>query len=292
MDKITLFLMNKKGYSVLKSIIENIGCEIIDKVISYTDEGIVEDYYGEIYTLCCNNDIEFYNKNELISINTEYSFAVGWKWIIKEVRNLIVLHDSILPKYRGFSPLVNALINGENELGVTALLANLDYDKGDLISQQKVKITYPIKISEAIDIISKLYSSIIIELCKKIINNEKIKLSRQDDEVATYSLWRDNDDYFINWNDDAEKIKRFVDAVGFPYSGAKSLLDNKVIIIDDVDIEDDVIIENRDVGKVIFIKEKFPVIVCGKGLIKINEARYEESSLDIMPLKKFRTRFK
>ncbi|SUY61132.1 methionyl-tRNA formyltransferase Fmt [Clostridium sporogenes] len=253
-NKITLFIMNEKGYSVLEKIINEIGNKIIDKVISYTDKNVVKDYYCEIKELCYKNEIKFYNKDEIFSINTKYSFAIGWRWIIKDANNLIVLHDSILPKYRGFSPLVNALINGEKELGVTALFASSNYDEGDIIDQKTINITYPIKIAQAIKIISSLYSDIVIELCEKINDNKKIDSIKQDNNNATYSLWRDSDDYFINWNDDATKIKRFVDAVGFPYNGAKALLDNKIVIIDDIDIEDDVIIENRDVGKVIFIK--------------------------------------
>ena len=125
-NKITLFIMNKKGYSVLENIINKIGNQIIDKVISYTDSNVIKDYYSEINELCRKHGIKFYNKNEQVVINTEYSFAIGWRWIIRNSHNLIVLHDSILPKYRGFAPLVNALINGEEELGVTALFASSD----------------------------------------------------------------------------------------------------------------------------------------------------------------------
>jgi methionyl-tRNA formyltransferase len=291
-NKITLFIMNKKGYSVLENIINTIGIQIIDKVISYTDNSVVKDYYSEINELCRKHGIKFYNKNEQVAINTEYSFAIGWRWIIKDSHNLIVLHDSILPKYRGFAPLVNALINGEEELGVTALFASSDYDEGDIIAQRKIKINYPIKIAEAIDIVSPLYSDIIIELCKKINDNNQINSVKQDNNEATYSLWRDSDDYFINWNDSAIKIKRFVDGVGFPYNGAKALLDGESIIIDEMDVIDDVKIENRDVGKLIFIKNGFPVVVCGNGLVMIKKARYEDSGVDVLPLTRFRIRFK
>ena len=44
--------------------------------------------------------------------------------MIKNSENLIVFHDSLLPKYRGFAPLVSQLINGEEYLGVTAIFTN------------------------------------------------------------------------------------------------------------------------------------------------------------------------
>ena len=57
-------------------------------------------------------------------------------------------------------------------------------------------------------------------------------------------------------------------------------------------IIDDVKIENRDVGKIIFIKDGYPVIVCGKGLLKITEAVYLNDAKSIFPLKKFRIRLR
>ena len=67
-----------------------------------------------------------------------FKFAIGWKWIIDNTSQLIVLHDSLLPKYRGFSPLVNSLINGDTLTGVTALFASSEYDKGEIIEQAQI----------------------------------------------------------------------------------------------------------------------------------------------------------
>jgi methionyl-tRNA formyltransferase len=53
------------------------------------------------------------------------------------------MHDSLLPKYRGFAPLPNALINGEREVGVTALFASEEYDMGDIVCQRRLAVEYP-----------------------------------------------------------------------------------------------------------------------------------------------------
>jgi methionyl-tRNA formyltransferase len=105
-------------------------------------------------------------------------------------------------------------------------------------------------------------------------------------------MWRDEEDYLIDWSDDAEKIKRFVDAVGSPYRGAATFLAKKLVRIADVQIEADVLIDGRSkaVGKVIFMRQQHPVIVCGAGLIRITEIRAEsgENLLEKIP---FRSRF-
>ncbi len=114
----------------------------------------------------------------------------------------------------------------------------------------------------------------------------------QNENEATYSLWLDQDDYFIDWNWTAEKIKRKIDACGFPYDGAKTILENDIIVVEKAEVEQDVQIENRTVGKVIFVKENCPIIVCGKGLLRLTAAKNVNTKENILPLSKFRLKFK
>ncbi|MBU3134095.1 hypothetical protein KPL40_16835 [Clostridium gasigenes] len=291
MEKINFYLLNQKGYSVLKEFTKKYGAEYVGNVIIGVDVNIQNDYSNEIKEICIENNINYYYRNDIIPINNNYTFAIGWRWIIKQCEKLIVLHDSILPRYRGFAPLVNSIINGEEYLGVTALFASEEYDRGDIINQKTVKIEYPIKINDAIDKVSDLYEEIVIEVSKQIINKGEFHIEKQAESRATYSLWRDKDDYFINWNDSSERIKRFIDALGYPYDGAKCMIKNNEITIEDVTIINDVKIENRHIGKVIFFDNGKPVIVCAKGLIRIDVAKYSESQKSIFPLNKFRIRF-
>ncbi len=291
--KITLFLMTKKGSEVLNSIIKNSFHAYIEKVIVGIDKSVINDYSEEIIQLCEINKIVYFISNQKYEVNTTFAIAISWRWLIhSENFKLIIIHDSLLPKYRGFAPLVNSLINKEELIGLTALFASDEYDKGEIISQKQISISYPIKINEAIEKISVLYSIIVLDILKKIISNIQLESFSQNEEVATYSLWRDEEDYFINWNDSSTKIERFIDAVGYPYQGAKCYLEKQIIIILKASPFKDVIIENRNVGKIIFIQENLPIVVCGTGLLKINEAVFENSKKSIFPLKKFRNRFK
>lgn len=290
--KIGLFLMTKKGFAVLSSLIENKKYNVIDFVCIGKDANLNDDYSLAIENICRENNILFCFKDtiDVKKINSDYYIAVSWRWII-EMPNLIILHDSILPKYRGFAPLVNMLINGEKEFGVTAIFANDQYDQGDIILQEKVNINYPIKIAEIIDEISNLYVLIVYNLFDCILNNEKLIGIKQEEKYTSYSLWLDDEDYFIDWNISAEKIRRKVDACGSPYEGAKCWLNDEIIIIKEVLPIDDIKIENRASGKVIFMKDIYPVVVCGSGLLMIKEA-VTQDGFNILPLKKFRTRFK
>ena len=64
------------------------------------------------------------------------------------------------------------------------------------------------------------------------------------------------------------------------------------VIIHDVIEVDNFNIINRDVGKVIALEEKLPIVVCGSGLLKIISAFYPTHNSSILPLQIFRSRFK
>lgn len=289
---ITLFLMTEKGYSVLKGIIDENLQELVDFVVVGEDKNIQDDYSLEIRNLCSNYGIKNFSRREQFSITSAYSIAVSWRWMITlNDSKLIVLHDSILPKYRGFAPLVNMLIKGEDKIGVTALFASDFYDEGDIIAFSSVEIEHPIRINEAIRKVGKIYIQLVIDILYQLKNGTKLIAIPQNHEVATYSLWRDENDYFIDWEQDVYTILRTIYALGMPYMGAAAYLNGEKIRIIDAEIIPELKVENRDIGKVIMIKNGQPVVVCGSGLLMIKEAHYDSSTRDVIPLQKFRSRF-
>lgn len=285
---INLYLLGEKGNVSLRSISEtNLG--LISLVIVGQDKHILNDYSAEIIDYCNNKSLKYSLQN--ISANNDfakYSIAIGWRWLINDGKRLIVFHDSILPRKRGFNPLVTALINGDTEVGVTVLFGAKDFDRGEIIIQKTKNIIYPIKIKTAIEIISLLYSDALNDLLFQIQIN-KIHSIPQDESFATYSLWRDNDDYKIDWTKSSEFINRFIDAVGYPYKGAFTTLNHKKYLIKDSFMEEDVFIENRTPGKVLFKTNNRFIVVCGEGLLGV-ENFYDENGNGV-EFKNFRLKF-
>jgi len=288
---IVLYLMNEKGLSVLNKLCESFGTNIISEVVGSRDPNVHNDYYEEIRFACKQRNIPFINREKKKNcLYDTFHLAVGWRWVIPSAKKLIVFHDSLLPKYRGFSPLVNSLINGEREIGVTALFASDRYDCGDIIDQKSVQIEYPITIAQAIAAVAPLYQDL-AEAVVESIQTNSLHGFPQDELNATYSIWRDEEDYHVDWSHSAEEIVRFIDAVGYPYFGATSWLgSNQVRIIKALSVGD-VKLEQRHVGKVIFVEDGLPVIIAGKGLVKIVELKGVDDC-NMLPLNKFRTRFR
>lgn len=292
MKKIALYLMGFKGLACLQSIIEAGMASNIVVVIGSKDDAIQNDYYTDIQLLCNEANIIFVDRKNSNNIQAEVAIAISWRWIIQlsDTVPLIVFHDSLLPKYRGFAPLVNCLINGEKKVGVTALFASDEYDKGHIIMQAAIDIKYPITIEKAINEIATCYTKLMLQLLALYQQGQPITATPQNETAATYSLWLNDDDYTINWHQPAAAIKRFIDSVGYPYNGAVTTLQQQKVTIVHAEVYEDVVIENRTPGKVIFIKNNYPIIVCGQGLLKITNIQSKEGQ-QLLPLKNFRSQF-
>ncbi|OHX64944.1 formyltransferase family protein [Flammeovirga pacifica] len=288
---IVLYLNTSKGYRVLEYLIENKLIKIIFAVITYDDKNTFDNSYDRITYICRKNNISVFDKyHKLVIPTTYYKLAIGWQFIIKDTSNLYVIHDSLLPKYRGFAPTVNALINGERKIGASLIQSTEEYDKGAIFKQEEIHIKYPIKIQTVLKLLEETYQRLSLDFIKTIKTEKLIHLTPQDENNASYSLWRNHNDYFIDWSWNADKIERFVNAVSFPFEGAKSILNNITYTISEVKVLNDVKVENRQIGKQIFVQEGKPVIVCGKGLIRIDKMLDEDNQA--YNVNTFRNQFK
>ncbi len=261
------------------------------------DDGLADDCSARLAAFCDERGIRYSLRNDKAIAYGEDKYdlflAVGWRWIIRGIpqEKLIIFHDSLLPRYRGFAPLVNALINKEKITGVTALLGAEKYDAGNILLQKSLAVVYPTNIEREIHRMSIAYANLAVELLTKLDNGEiHISGYSQDENKATYSLWRDEEDYRIDWNDDANNIEHFISCVGHPYRGASAILNASTVRILKARVGEDVKIENRTSGKVIFIESNLPVVVCGKGLLVLEDIRDARGKC-MLPLKKFRSRF-
>jgi len=275
--KVGFLVAGIKGLGLLKGL-QSL-CHV-SFVSSYKGNGNI-DFYDQIDNICSKNDFPFLERPNLSAecfSDIDIIFVAGWQYLIKEVdQRFIVFHDSILPRFRGFSPTVSALILGENHIGVTALRPAKEVDSGEIYEQISVEINYPIKIRDAYELLSDIYVNIAQTILLKA-DRKALCSFPQDESKATYSIWRDDIDYYINWHWSAEKIVRFVDAVGWPYNGAKTVYGSKIIHIYEAALVEDRRFEDRHPGKIWRLNDGSPEVICGSGMIQIVKASYEEGS--------------
>jgi methionyl-tRNA formyltransferase len=182
---------------------------------------------------------EFIAKNEceiLISIN--YLFLIEEDIINLSKGLTFNIHGSLLPKYRGRTPHVWAIINGEEFTGITAHIIDEGCDTGDILEQIKISI----EPNDTGDNILTKYESNYLPLIEKVIdsfNQGKLKPKKQDPKKATYYGKRIPDDGLINWNWQKERIYNWIRAQAHPYPGAFTFLHGKKITIDEISYSDD-----------------------------------------------------
>lgn len=292
--KLLIFSLGIKGLKVVNALFESSVKSSIFCVIG-RDNAVAKDYSAELATYCNANSINYsFRENVDYGVKDyDFAFAIGWRWIIRDIpeERLVVFHDSLLPKYRGFAPLVNALLNKEGRVGVSAIFGAKEYDRGNIILQNSMTVAYPTSLALEVDKISNLYAELAVSVASKLTDEgSSFSGFSQNEEEASYSLWRDDDDYRINWNVSAMEIEHFISCVGFPYLGAAAKLNGEIVRIFKAKTVDDVKIENRSPGKVIFVKNGSPVVVCGQGLLMIEDGRTCDGR-PLLPLKSFRSRF-
>lgn len=168
----------------------------------------------------------------LISVN--YLFIIDKQLIEHPKKFAFNIHGSLLPKYRGRTPHVWAIINNEKEAGITAHLIDESCDTGDIIYQVKVQIGENETGYSLLIKYHDLYIMIIDEILRNVSMNKSIITIPQNNLHATYFGKRVPEDGLINWNWQKERIKNWIRAQAFPYPGAFSIINGHKVIIDEI----------------------------------------------------------
>ncbi|MDG9708568.1 methionyl-tRNA formyltransferase [Streptomyces sp. DH10] len=151
--------------------------------------------------------------------------ANNWRtWIPPRIFDLprhgtLNVHDSLLPKYAGFSPLIWALINGEPEVGVTAHMMNDELDAGDIVRQEAVAVgptdTATDLFHKTVDLIAPVTIGAL-----DLIASGQTEFTKQDRSRASFFHKRSIEDSRIDWTWPAEDLQRLVRAQSEPYPSA------------------------------------------------------------------------
>lgn len=141
----------------------------------------------------------------------------------------INVHASILPKYRGASPIHNAIINGEEETGITIMYMDDKIDNGDIIKISKIKIDKSDNTGVLHDKLSILGKDLLKETLPLIFSN-KIERVKQNNKDATYTYPLTKEDEHLTFDDTAINIHNKVRGLN-PYPGCYININDNIIKI-------------------------------------------------------------
>lgn len=141
--------------------------------------------------------------------------------------NSVNLHFSLLPKYRGASPVQWAILKGENKTGVTIFELNEEMDEGDVISQEEVEILPREGAGDLEARLAQIGADLLLTTMAQI---SKIQPIKQDHSQASYAPRLKKEDGKINWEKDALGIENQVRAFN-PWPSAFAFFGEKRIKI-------------------------------------------------------------
>lgn len=187
------------------------------------------------------------NKKPDIIITCAYGSIVPKVVLDYPSYGCINVHASLLPKYRGASPIVASILNGEKETGITIMYMDEGIDTGNIIMSRSIEIEDNDNSLSLSNKLSLLGANLLIATLPKIFEGENFDIP-QDNEEATYVGMLKREDEHIDFNNSVENIKNQVRAFSpEPYA---------FINIDDTEYKiSEVEIKKCDVSKIGIIVE-------------------------------------
>lgn len=173
---------------------------------------------------------------------------------------IINVHASLLPLYRGASPIQTCLLNGDKQTGVTIMQTERGLDCGAILSQEAIDIAKYETAGELSARLSELGAKILIDV---LDNYTSIKGKKQDETRVTKCAMIDKKDVKINWSESNNTVCNLIRAMNpSPIAFCEFVNENvkiyKAVLAD----------EQGKVGEVLSAKKRL-IVACGSGSVEI-----------------------
>ncbi|WP_159739438.1 methionyl-tRNA formyltransferase [Vibrio atypicus] len=282
-----LFLISKNsGLACLKSFVAYNKVQSQVFVMTFDDTVDERNCFEDIKYYCESENIDLKivkNNREFLEIIFGYkfdaAFVCGWYWIIPNSVLLHLndqvfgIHHSLLPKYRGFSPLVWSMINGDDIVGSSLFKISDGIDVGDVYYQWTVAG----KGNKVKRVLAELESKIADNfgyVLKQILDGNNLG-KEQDHSSASYCARRNIDSGLIDWSQPADRVLWFINAQTEPYPGAYFEIKGKRFIVESAELFTYPVYAKP--GQVVMFLDSGIVIGCGDSRgIEVKEIRGNE----------------
>jgi methionyl-tRNA formyltransferase len=235
--RVVLLCATRRGYLVLRKLADLLP-EARLVVCSFREEPWEPPFLDDIRALTAERAGEFFETRRVESADmapfwesteVELMLAVSWRYMIpasiyqRPRMGTFVFHDALLPRYRGFSPTVWAIVNGEDHTGVTLFEIADEVDAGDVVDQARVPIGPEESIGVVMERVTQMYLTL-LERNLAMLLDGSAPHRPQDHARATFTRKRVPEDNRIEWDSPSAAIHNLIRAVAAPYSGAYTSL--------------------------------------------------------------------
>jgi methionyl-tRNA formyltransferase len=182
------------------------------------------------------------------------------------------VHTSLLPKFRGASPVEGAILAGESESGVTIMRVTARMDAGPILLQRKIPLAPDDTQGSLKARLAELGGSALLEALTLLRRGELIE-TEQNENLATYTSPITKEHAIIDWEVDAVRIERMVRAYN-PWPVARTKLGRDELLVWQARLVLDrpESIGSAPPGTLVKLKPG-PIVECGKGLLELVEVQ-------------------
>ena len=262
----------------LKTILENTNHKVV-AVITNPDRPVGRKQVltpPPVKVLATEKGIPVYQFNKirlegveiLKSLNADLFITCAFGQILsQEILDLpklgvINIHASLLPKYRGASPIHFAILNGEKTTGITIMKTDIGIDTGDILLQKEIDIKNDETCGELFDKLSSVGAESILEALSIIEKGQTVYI-KQDEEKATLTKIIKKEMALIDWNKDNTYVYNQIRAFN-PAPICYTMLDGEPFKIYKAEICD----MQGESGVVLQADDKL-IVGCGKGSLSL-----------------------
>ncbi|MFO8052394.1 MAG: methionyl-tRNA formyltransferase [Candidatus Omnitrophota bacterium] len=292
------------GHAALRGLINS--KHQVDLVVTHSqDKGTYKNSFLDesVRQLAESNDIPVIEsrkvdgqkiKNKIKDSGPDVIISSDWEtWISPDVTALakkgaINVHDALLPKYAGFSPVNWAVINGEKSAGVTVHYIEEVLDQGEIILQEEVSIE---KEDTVVEVLKKIFKKIPAITLKSLdlIEKDKVESRKQDISQASFYHKILKKDCEINWHSSPGAVYNFIRALSDPFSNAYTYFQGQKLKIKKASIPKKVYCGIP--GRLICRQENGVVVLCGSRGVNRSQGivieEVEEEQGKIMPANRY-----
>jgi len=175
------------------------------------------------------------SEEKLASLNPDFFVVAAFGQILsRKILDIpkvlpINIHASLLPKYRGASPIQASILNMDEATGITTMVMADKMDAGDILQTTSTPISEHDTAQDIHDRLGEIGADLIIETINAILD-KKIEPTPQDHANATYVSMLKKSDGKINWNLSSGQICAHINAMT-PWPGAFTRLEDRNIKI-------------------------------------------------------------
>jgi len=144
-------------------------------------------------------------------------------------RGVLNIHPSLIPRWRGASPIPAAILAGDGETGTSVILMDAGMDSGPMLAQRRININPSDNTSSLTEQLSLLSADLLADTLPRWLHGE-IKPQAQDESQATTCARLRKEDGVIDWTRPANEIWRVVRAYN-PWPGSCTILDGELLHI-------------------------------------------------------------